>query len=783
MEELSSFKKMADTYLGLIFKIGLVLVILSTFFLFTNLTTETFDTPKFLVLLVFTGLLMIVLTLKFTIIDKVTFTRTPLDIPLILLLVVGIVSLFLSSSPYVSLLGNQLKIHGSLVSLIVYILFYFILVNNLKNAKSIRWFLTIATFASQILAILSLMTYVGIKIMPSPWVHGTNFTPTGSPFSTTAILALLLPFIVTNILSASKPLVIIVNSVFLLLSGLTIALTGTWATWTAAIFGMVLTGFMNNLSQLKNLIRVKPVNLSGLAIPLVAVALITALSFIPPVGSAKNPIYTLAQSFPKEVQLGLTTSWKISVSAFRDSPFWGTGPGTFAFDFTTYKPFEFNSSKLWNLRFDSSFNEYLQVLSTSGGVGLVALLSLTALFISGAYKILLNANRLQSSPEERLKIILAISGLTFFIILALHSSTLSLYVTGLFILASFMVLNLSENTHNNWINQSNIKNIFLKIAGGASNAGSIKETIKIDALPGILLTISIAFVLFTGFFGTKFVLADYYHKLALNAVSANQGLVAYNHLITTEKLNPYNDTYRTDLAQINFALASAIATTKGPSETSPGGSLTEEDKQNIKTLLQQAINEAKTATTISPKSAINWEILALIYRQISGVAQDALIFSLDSYGKAILQDPLNPSLRLNVGGVYYAVKNYDMAIRFFTDSINLKSDFANGYFNLSVALKDKGDLVNAQALAEKVLTLVDKSSPDYKTASDYLNGLKNQITPKSTEESISQPPVAQETGALQQKELPKVVNVGNPPEKIATPEAIKKPNPSPTPKP
>ncbi|MBU1000725.1 O-antigen ligase family protein [Patescibacteria group bacterium] len=782
MEELQGLRKVINSYLGLIFKIGLCLVLLSCFFLFTNLTTEMFDTAKFAVLVIFTGVLLVLLTLKFTIAGKVAFVRTPLDIPLILLLAVSIVSVFLSPAPYVAALGNQLKIHGSLVSLITYILFYFILVNNLKSIKNIRWIFTLMIIASQVLAIVSLLTYSGIKILPEPWAYGINFTPTGSNFSTTAILAMLIPFIVMQILNSTKPIFAILSAIFLIISGITIALTGTWATWIGALIALLLT--VATISPIRQISKIKPIRLISLIVPVCLVGLITALSFIPPMGPAKNPIYTQAQEFPREIQLGFVTSWKISVSAFRDSPFWGTGPSTYAFNFTNYKPVEFNTSKFWNLRFDSPFNEYLHVLATLGGVGLLALLSLTALFISGAFKTY-QLYRSDKSEENSSKIVLAISGLTFFIVLTLHSSTLSVWVVGLLILASFMVLNLSKNTQRSWINdQTNVKDMFLKIAGNISNPESLKETIRIDALPGVLLTIALALVLFAGFFGGKFLLADHYHRLALNAVTENQGIVAYNNLVAAEKLNPYNDTYRIDLAQTNFALANAIATAKAPTEASPAGSLTDQDKQNIQTLLQQSITEAKTAVTLSPKSAINWEILGMLYRQISGVAQNALVFSLDSYGRAIFQDPLNPNLRVSVGGVYYAIQNYDMAIRFFTDSINLKPDFANGYYNLSVALRDKGDLTNALTLAEKLLTLlVDESSPDYKTAGDYLDDLKNRASSGTTEESEIQPPASEETGVLQQKELPKVVNVGNPPSDIATPSAIKKPSPTPSPAP
>lgn len=773
---MNSFKELVNTYFAVIFKAGIIIVVLSTFFLFTNLTTEFYEAPKFLVLLTFTGILLILLTLKFTLTNRVVIVRTPLDIPLLLLLAVGIVSTVLSPSPYISLLGNQLKLDGSLVSLVVYILFYFVLVNSLKTAKDVKWILYVSLISAQILSIISLVAYSGIKILPDPWTHGTNFTTTGFTVSTTAILALLIPLVVNQILSPGKIGIKIANSVFLVIMGTTIALTGTWATWSAAVLGLVLTYIVIG-KPFGIFDQTKWINLMALAFPAAIVLLISALSFIPPVGGAKNPLYTQFQNFPREVQIPFVTSWKVSVSAFRDMPFWGTGPSTYLFDFTTYKPIEFNSSKFWNVRFDTPFNEYLGTLATFGGIGVFALLSLTALFLSSASKVILSS--FKSTEHQGLTTSLAISGIAFFIILALHASTLVIWVFGLLILACFMVLNISETS----VNRSDSgKNVFMKIASNIYSTDSSTETIKIDALPSIMFTLAISLVLGSFFFAGKFALADYHHRLALNAVSQNQGIVVYNELVTAEKLNPINDLYRTDLAQTNFALANAIASAKAPTEASPAGSLTDQDKLNIQTLLQQSIDEAKTAVTLSPRSTVNWEILGLLYRQISGVAENALVFSLDSYGRAIFQDPLNPLLRLNVGGVYYAIRNYDLAIRFFTDAINLKPDFANGYYNLSVALRDKGDLATAQAAAEKVLTLVEANSQDYKVASDYLTDLKTRIASGSASESQIQPPAAQTTGSLQQEELPKVLDLPQPSD-IATPSAVKKPNSTPEPSP
>lgn len=785
---MNDLKALINTYLGLIFKIGLTLVIFSTLFLFTNLSTEFYDTAKFLTLLAFSGIILVLLAIKFTLDNKVVFVRTPLDIPLLLLLAVGIVSTVVSPAPYLSLLGNQLKINGSLSSLAVYIIFYFVLVNSIKSAKEIRWFLSMTMLGAAILSVITLLAYAGVKILPSPWIHGINFTPTGSSFSTTAVLALLVPIVTGRIITGGNITVQLLNSVILTLFSITIALTGNLATWIAASIGLILSlasnRFFDSLTA-ANLKSIKwQISLISLVIPLASVILVTALSLIPPLGGSENLLYTQAKKFPKEPQVPFVASWKISISTFRDTPFWGSGPSTYLFNFTNYKPIEINSSKLWNIRFDSAFNEYLQVLATLGGVGLIALLSLTALFISSAYS---SITVRQTFPDEQhtthneLKTALAIAGLVFFVILALHTSTLVIWVFGLILLALFMVINISpQGTSRSWSLSTNIQHTLLRIAGNVSSINSSEETIKIEAFPSILLTISLGAVLFSFFFAGKFALADYHHRVALNAVAQNQGIIAYNELIAAEKLNPYNDLYRVDLAQTNFALANAIASAKAPTESSPAGSLTDQDRQNIQVLLQQSINEGRTATTLSPRSALNWEVLGLLYRQIAGVATNALAFSLDSYGRAIFQDPLNPQLRLNVGGVYYAIQNFDLAIRFFTDAINLKPDFANGYYNLSVALRDKGDLANAQAAAEKALTLVEADSQDYKVANNYLTDLKNRIASGTAQQSPIQPPAAQTSGALQEKDLPKVIDLDKP-EKIATPPAVKKPNATPEP--
>ena len=66
---------------------------------------------------------------------------------------------------------------------------------------------------------------------------------------------------------------------------------------------------------------------------------------------------------------------------------------------------------------------------------------------------------------------------------------------------------------------------------------------KYLVLPILLIVIIIGISGFSIYWGGKFLLADMAHRDALDAVSKNQGLVAYQSLARAEVLNPYIDLY------------------------------------------------------------------------------------------------------------------------------------------------------------------------------------------------------------------------------------------------
>lgn len=742
---------------------------------FWNLTTEFFETPKLLILFIITGILLLLWSVKSILAGKVMFTRTSLDLPIILTLVIFGVSTYFAVAKPQALMGPLPRLNGSLLSFAIYTFFFFALTSNFRHVSLVKQAIYALLGSGAALSILSLTSYAGLNLLSLPWTGGTAFTPTGSGFSTAAILVLCIPFVLIALLSDRKEGILGVLSqsigesgiknltatiitkgglvLLLTLFMLTIALTGSTVIYIATAAAFALAIFAVPQSKLQK-------NIAWIIIPVV-VAVLAIIMSLSPVGGNKNYLNQLSKNYPKEIQLSFADSWKVSVSAFRDSPFWGTGPGSYQADFTAYKPVQLNNTTSWNIRFDRAFNEYLEFLATMGAPGLIVLLLFSTLFLSAAFKSL-------SSSDTLLKSV-AISGILFIVLLGLHPSTLPLWVIGLFIVAMFMALN------HKYIEQ---------LQFGISAVKDLENQLRLrfDILPVIFSLIIAGGLIYSAFQIGNIFIADYHHRQAVNAIASGNGLGAYNELVAAERYNPNADLYRLQLAQTNFALANAIAVAKGPTEASPSGSLTDEDKNNIRTLLSQAVNEGRAATVLNPNSAGSWEILGSLYRQIAGVAENALAFSLDAYGRAIQRDPYNPVLRLNAGGVYYSAKNYDMAIRFFTDAINLKPDYANAYYNLAYAYRDKGDLENAVAIAERAVSLVDVKSPDYQAASALLSDLKSKLEAQNKDKPSDQTALTSPNSTnsnLQNEKLPKVLDLPKP-EKITTPSAVKT---SPTPKP
>lgn len=723
--------------------------------LFFNQTTEFFETPKIVFLIVATVILTGLWIGSWIVKGKIVITKTPFDIFLLVFAAIIIASTYFSTARFTSIVGNIPSVHGSAVAWLTYILLYFVTVSHLKTLTRIKTLLTVLYASGAVVGLITFFSFFGLYL-PFSFAQAANFTPTGSSFSTVAFLLLLLPLPLVSLLSTNpylaRPFALGLSIFF----SIVIALVGTIPAYIALAIVYVLAVFINKPEQVR---KALPVFLA----PVITTVVVLFLTYAPlpqPLGF----IHEKHNSFPQAIQLSFPISWKVTASTFRDAPFLGTGPATYLFNFTAYKPLEFNQLAYWNFAFDTAYNEFLQVLSTLGIIGFSVLVFFSLLVLRIAWRNLSRpAQETEFDNAPTLLPAIAISSITAIVLLAIHTTTLVSIVITFFILAMLMMT------------QRRIRERVMEFSLGLR--ATTADNKQFDLFPVIILIVFLigAVPLFYQLF--TFVAADYYHRQAL-AQASQSGTKTYEYLQKAEQLSPRVDLYRVDMAQTNFALANALAVQKGPTEANPEGTLTDQDRQTIQTLLSQAVNEGRAAVTLNPRSSRNWEVLASVYRNISGVAQNALAFSLDTYGQAIQRDPLNPALRLNVGGIYYTAQNYDLAIRFFTDAINLKPDYVNAYFNLAIALRDKGDFANAQSVTEQSLRLLqdNPTSPDAQLLNALLEDIKKRAGGTSTTPSQTAPAAQNESALDENVGDVEVSNLNNPPS--ITPVPSVRPNPN-----
>lgn len=437
---------------------------------------------------------------------------------------------------------------------------------------------------------------------------------------------------------------------------------------------------------------------TALFITLAGAGTLTYRMFNPPAGISKPAL--LSQS----------VGWSIALEALKVSPLLGTGPSTFISDFTQFRPVSYNNTANWNLRFANSSNFYLQTLATTGVIGLIATLFLVIRVWRVTFKTFKLNLTLASAASVSALII-------SFIHLFIPASFLSLSLLFVYLILTISSLRQHENP---LVQETNID--IVATSGPASN---------FPLLPWIGFVLAIGIALPSLYLGWRAYAAEVFFQKAITAISKNDGKLAYDTLLSTIKTNPYRDSYRVTYSQTNLLLANSLASNKD---------LSDADRAVVTQLVQQSIREAKNAVALNPLKSSNVENLANIYQNLLNFAQGADAWTIASYRQAILLDPINPNLRIALGGTLFSQKNYDDAIRMFQAAIDLKPDLANGYYNLASAYRQKEDFPRALAAMQSVVQLVDKSSPDYEKAKSELNELQQKVPSASPAPTTSTAP-------------------------------------------
>lgn len=414
----------------------------------------------------------------------------------------------------------------------------------------------------------------------------------------------------------------------------------------------------------------------------------------------------LLSSSSKPILLPGEIGWNIAMETIKNTKYalFGVGPGQFAAAFTLFKPLTFNLTPLWNLKFASS-NWFFQLLTETG------LLGLLIYFLLSWEVVKKEISAIRKAVPSFLTLALGLSLIAFLVIQFFLPINFTLLFVFIVLLALFEAVRMDGEKR---------KHIDLAPLG---------DTIYLFLIFPLIIWGALLF------FGFKLSFANAIFVNSIKAANRNDGAKTYDLQIKAIKTDPSSVTYHIAYSQTNFALANALASKKD---------LTDNDRNTITQLIQQSIREAKSAIALDPSNSGGWENIAGLYRNLINFAQGADVWTVSAYQEAVKLDPLNPQLRLDLGGVYFSQKNYSGAILAFNQAASLKPDFANAHYNLANALKEAGAFADAVREYGAALSLVKIDSNDYQKVSSELEEVKKKLpvapTPTpGTPETLSTP--------------------------------------------
>lgn len=720
-------------------------VILLTFFLtplfFTGLISQGIGFEK-MVLFYFLVLIGIVAWVtKGVIVGELNLKRTPLDLPILGVLLAFLVSTLLSVSTKDSLIGSYGSSAKGFVAVLVFSLFYYLVVNNVDTKRIKHIFFSLAA-SSSLVALFSLLQVNGLHLLPIASTKINSFNPLGSLSALTGFLVVVFPLLVVGVSQIkeisprlNKAVLLIIKSllgVSAIISLVLMFLLNGFTSWPIAIVSMVivLMFFLSKIIKITN---------NNLLIPLAAF-----LVFI--IFLVLGNLNIGALQLPAEVSLSRSASWNITKASLAENPFFGSGPATYYYDFSKFKSANFNSSPLWNIRFDSATGALFELLSTVGIVGAVPIVILALIALSLVF-ITLTKSKDNGNNSILLAAFASLISILVYALLFSQNNSMILFSVLISVFAVAAALAMYPD---------NFKTLSLSFRASAKYA---------LALAAIFLCVS-AGVVFLFTMGLKMYLADFYSRQALTEVNLQEKTKMLEKAIS---LAPYQDSYYLSLANNYMAMANQSA-------------LNQSDQAAIVNNLNQAIKNGQKAVEIAENKAANNESLALIYENASFYTRGTLELAEKHYNKVIEIDPNNPTPYLRIALVNMAQANAEQdtgekeyfineAIKKYDEAIAKKSDLAAAFYGKAIAYEKLND-INKAIDNLKTANIASRNNANYlfelgrlyfnrgvsqmnlnQTASQQIaqNDI-NQVNGTSTDSQLSITPVSSTTGTTNKNE-------------------------------
>jgi tetratricopeptide (TPR) repeat protein len=654
--------------------IGLLVFLTPIFFL--SFTNEAYEFNKVYLIFYLSGIAFIFWLLKMILQKEVKIIRAPLDLLVIVFLAAMVLSTLFSADKISSLLGFYGRFSNSLILFLSLGMMYFVIVNNFVKSQTSK-LLNLFLFSSFIAIIIGICSVCGKFIIPLEIAQTRTFNPAAGSLQGLAMFAAMIIILSAGLFLQKRKNILFRCFIILLLgtSLLFLTIINFVPAWIALLTGSGFllflkifkkTNFSDTHSQKKGTSAS-----AGISVLLTLIIFSASFIFMPEQSVKLSDYLVNKKIVPQEVILDREISNEVAKNTFFAHSVFGSGLGTFSQDFSLYRPVEFNQNRFWALRFDKAHSEISEQLATTGLVGVLAWLILLWVFFGLLIKntgdrkneedILDQEDFENIKNQENISIALVASAFTIFIgTIFYHQNAILWFSLWLFIALGMHLFVGSRKLR--------IINFSLE-----------ENSERVNVFKGISLAAILVLVVSFSIMG-KFYYADVFYKKGIIHQDFEQAIENCQKAVD---LNPYRFTYRVVLAKAHLQKA----TSEAKKERS------EQNDEIIKQEVFMAIDEAKKAVELSPKSVITKETLAMIYRDIVGIAQGADEWALRSFEEALALEPLNPVLATETGRAYAVLENDEKAVEYFRKAIFFKENYLDPYLHLAL-IYEKQEKIN-----------------------------------------------------------------------------------------
>lgn len=367
--------------------------------------------------------------------------------------------------------------------------------------------------------------------------------------------------------------------------------------------------------------------------------------------------------------MDMNTAWSIAAESFKRSPLWGAGVGNFYEAFNLYRPASYNLTKLWSVSMSQSSMVWLQLWTELGIVGLAA-----------SVLLVLQMLKREAGFEKWL----GLGALVAAMLLPFNTMSWWLIVVGVALSAKG-------------------KEVALRLPVGDS---------EFNLMPILAGLVALLLAGYGSFALGKNVVAETMIKNSLVAAAKNDGGMAYDWQRRAVGVQPNMADYRKSYSLTNLAIAQTLLADEN---------ISDENKEKVSVLLQQAVREGKAAVSLDTMNANYWANLAGIYKAMIGLVDGSADWSVQAYQQAIVLDPVNPLLQIDYGGLLYAAGSYEAADRVFEQVVVNKQDYANAWYNWAYTAKQLNKIYEAVQRLNQAVALVPADSGDYEAAKKELD--------------------------------------------------------------